>query len=183
MTIRFAILGLLSWRSCSGYDIKKLIAGSAAFYWSGNNNQIYRTLVRLQEEGLVAYQVQHQESLPTKKIFSITPGGLSELRKWVLSAPEPPEFRNAFLVQLAWADLLDPDELDHLLERYQEGVSIQLLMQEEKARRGEAQSGRTSREVYLWERISENVISFYRNELEWVQELRAGLLVIENSKE
>ncbi|RPI32756.1 MAG: DUF4180 domain-containing protein, partial [Chloroflexota bacterium] len=42
MDIKFAILGYLSWRPFSGYDLKKLFADSAAFYWSGNNNQIYR---------------------------------------------------------------------------------------------------------------------------------------------
>ena len=40
MAIRYAILGLLSWRPFTGYDLKKMIGDSVFLYWSGNNNQI-----------------------------------------------------------------------------------------------------------------------------------------------
>jgi DNA-binding PadR family transcriptional regulator len=53
MSIEYAILGILSWRPLSGYDLKKMIEGSAALYLSGNNNEIYRTLVSLHDQGLV----------------------------------------------------------------------------------------------------------------------------------
>ena len=67
MSIRHAILGFLSWQSFSGYDLKKMFSDSTALYWSGNNNQIYTTLVQLREEGLVEQEVQYQASLPAKK--------------------------------------------------------------------------------------------------------------------
>lgn len=174
MTIRYAILGLLSWRSCSGYDLKRIISGSSALYWSGNNNQIYTTLVQLHKEGLVDYAVQAQESLPAKKIYSITPTGREKLHDWVLSTPEPPELRNAFLVQLSWADQLSPAELDDLLARYEQEINVQLLMQREKTRRA-VSPGRTARETYLWQMIAENISGAYQNELAWVQGLRKGL--------
>ena len=71
----FTILGLLSWKPSSGYDLKRIISDSDIFYWSGNNNQIYKSLLELQKEGLVTHQVQLQESLPAKKIYSITEKG------------------------------------------------------------------------------------------------------------
>ena len=40
MTIKYAMLGFLSWRPLAGYDIKKLMVDSPVLYWSGNNNQI-----------------------------------------------------------------------------------------------------------------------------------------------
>ena len=175
MTIQYAILGLLSWRPLSGYDIKKFIADSAALYWSGNNNQIYRPLVQMHNEGLVTQQVEYQESLPAKKIYTITDKGRAALRDWVASTPELPEFRNAFLVQLAWADLLDDETLDKLLASYEEEVQMQLVMQREKARRQSAAPSRTPREEYLWEMIAQNVVGAYENELQWVQNLREGL--------
>lgn len=175
MTIKYAILGLLSWKPLSGYDLKKIFVDSEALYWSGNNNQIYRTLVQLLNDGMVTNTVQHQESSPTKKIYNITDQGLSELKKWVLSMPEPPELRNTFLIQLAWADQLNNDELNTLLQKYEEEVQMQLLMQEEKARRGNAAPKRTPREIYLWDMISINIISTYENELNWVRKLRSDL--------
>lgn len=176
MTIQYAILGLLSWRPFSGYDLKKVFANSAALYWSGNNNQIYTALIQLHKEGLVTRDVQVQESLPAKKIYTITEKGQEALKQWVLSTPELPEFHNTFLIQLTWADLLDSDELDALLATYEEEVRVQMLMQQEKINRQETSLARTHREAYLWGMISQNIVSVYENELSWVRKVREDLL-------
>ena len=175
MTIQYAILGLLSWRPLSGYDLKKIIADSTAFYWSGNNNQIYKALVQLHVEGMVAVEVQEQENYPARKEYRITEQGAAELRRWVLSAPEPAQFRSTFLLQLAWADQLDRAELDDLLARYEHAVEIQLLMLQERERRGALNPARTPREAYLWQEISNYFVAAYANELAWVRSLRQGV--------
>jgi DNA-binding PadR family transcriptional regulator len=175
MTIKYAILGFLSWRSYSGYDLKKMFVDSVFIYWSGNNNQIYRTLVQLHQEGLVTSEVEHQESGPSRKIYTVTDKGLSELKEWVLSSPELPQLRNSFLIQLAWADQLEPGELDTLLEKYEYEVQMQSLMYREHKRRNRINPARTRRENYLWEMISDNCIGFYENELAWVRKLRKEL--------
>ena len=132
MSIKYAILGLLSWRPLTGYDLKKLFTDSVALYWSGNNNQIYRTLVDLHEEGLVTQEIQHQENYPSRKIYSITDKGVSRLKKWVRSKPELPDLKNAFLIQLEWGDLLEPHELDALAGEYEDEVLMQLKMLQAK---------------------------------------------------
>ncbi|MGE5422361.1 MAG: DUF4180 domain-containing protein [Ignavibacteriales bacterium] len=175
MTIRYAMLGLLSWKPLSGYDLKKLFVELSAFYWSGNNNQIYKTLVQLLEDGLVSSEIHHQEHSPNKKIYTITEQGVDELRSWVLSIPEPPEFRSTFLIQLAWADLLQPEELVTLVDKYEHEVEMLLVMEKEKARRSGSSPQRTPRELYLWEMITDNIISAYENELNWVRRLKRGL--------
>ncbi len=175
MSIKHAILGYLSWQSFSGYDLKKLIADSAAFYWSGNNNQIYKTLVQLAEEGLVTSQVIIQEDAPNKKIYTITAQGRAELHNWVNSTPELPEMRSTFLIQLAWADLLTPTELDRLLGRYEDEIQSLALVHAEKIRRGIPAPGRSPREHYLWSQIAENLRLSYEKELDWVRRLRTEL--------
>ncbi len=175
MNVRYAILGFLSWRPLTGYDLKKMFVGSLFIHWSGNNNQIYRALVELHREGLVTNEVQHQEKSPSRKIYTITGKGLSELRQWTLSSPEPLQCRNTFLIQLAWADQLEPDELDELLEKYEHEIYMQSLMTQEQKRRRLLDPARTNREAYLWEMIAENRVSAYENELEWIRELRTGL--------
>lgn len=172
MSIRYAILGLLSWKPFSGYDLKKVFADTPALYWSGNNNQIYTTLIKLYKEKLVSQQIQPQESLPTKKIYSITEKGLSELKTWVLSPPELPEYKNLFLIQLAWAALLDNKEIDTLLARYEEEIQMQLLLQKEKNRRKSLSPERTACEVFFWEKIAENLVSTWENELSWIRKVR-----------
>jgi len=172
MSITHAILGILSYKPLTGYDLKKIIQESSFMYWSGNNNQIYKSLVELVHEGFVTNEVQHQESSPSKKIYTITKEGLAELKEWVLSSPEPPELKNTFLIQLAWADQLQPDELNTMLSAYENQIRMQILLQKEKRRRGTFSPARTTREISLWDMIQENIISSYENELTWIEKIR-----------
>lgn len=178
MDIEFAILGLLSWRSFSGYDLKKIIAESDLFYWSGNNNQIYNSLVHLHQLGLVTQQVQPQESLPAKKVYSISAAGQAELRQRLLAAPELPELHNHFMIQLAWAEALSDAELDALLGQYEEEIAVQLRMRLAAAEREQAANAaphRSAREQLVWQKISAGLTDTYRRELAWVRDLRQSL--------
>ncbi|MDF2926173.1 MAG: hypothetical protein K0R57_5087 [Paenibacillaceae bacterium] len=175
MSINHAILGILSCGPLTGYDLKKIIQDSTFMHWSGNNNQIYKSLVELLDQGFVTHEILHQESSPSKKIYTITPQGEAELKDWVLSAPEAPEFKKTFLVQLAWADRLDSRELHALLSRYECEIGTQLILQQEAQRRGRFSPARTSREERIWELISENISSTLRNELEWARKMRTEL--------
>jgi DNA-binding PadR family transcriptional regulator len=181
--IRYAILGLLNWQPLSGYDLKKIISESEVFYWSGNNNQIYTALVRLHTAGMVTRQIQPQESLPAKKIYSITQQGRAELHRWVLSTAELPEVHNTFLIQLACAEGLTAEELDTLLDHYEAEIDLKLRMQvrvqQEKSNRPGLAPNRTRRQAYLWEKISENMLALYQNELDWVRSLRVELGAVE----
>lgn len=175
MSINYAILGILSWKPLTGYDLKKIIQDSSFMYWSANNNQIYKALVQLLEEGFVTSETHHQESSPSKKVYTITEEGKAELKEWVCSTPEPPELKKTFLIQLAWADQLAVDELDALLSSYENEIAMQLLLQQEKKARGNFSPSRTPREVQLWNSIYENMISSCKNELEWIKSLRKEL--------
>jgi PadR family transcriptional regulator, regulatory protein AphA len=176
MNLRSTILGILSWKPCYGYDLKRIISDSDIFYWSGNNNQIYKSLLELQNEGLVTCQVQLQEHLPAKKIYSITEQGLSELRKSLLAAPELPELHKDFLIQLAWAESLSDEEILNLLENYEEEVASRLRMYQAQAARSDNRPERSKREKYLWQRIAENLVNSFQAELDWVRQTRQELL-------
>ncbi|WP_309122045.1 PadR family transcriptional regulator [Paenibacillus sp.] len=175
MSIQYAILGILSYRSMSGYDLKKIMQESPIFPWSGNNNQIYKSLVELLEAGLLTHEVVHQESSPSKKIYSISDAGSEALERWANSRPEPPECKKLFLAQLAWADVLSEEELDGLIGRYEEEVESRLRLHEEQIRRASFAPARTARESVLWDMINENVLDFYRNEKAWIRKWRAKL--------
>jgi DNA-binding PadR family transcriptional regulator len=176
MDLHAVILGLLSWKPASGYDLKRIIADSEIFYWSGNNNQIYKGLVELQKDGLVTHQVQLQESLPAKKIYSITEKGRAELHGSLRTAPEAPELRKNFLIQLAWAESLSDDEILALLEQYADEIATRLRMYQSQAARSGSGPNRSQRERYLWKRIAVNLSAAYQTELDWVNQTRQALL-------
>jgi PadR family transcriptional regulator, regulatory protein AphA len=191
MSIRNAILGFLSWKPFTGYELKKLFADSLSFHWSGNNNQIYGSLVELHKDGAVSIEVRQQEKLPAKKVYTITDAGRAELRAWLLSEPELPVFRSLAHIQLAWSECLSDDELDGLLALYERKLSDQAIMCREVSRRaierpsggseeggrspGAAEPRRSERERLLWRSINENQIAFYEHELSWTRTLRTRL--------
>jgi PadR family transcriptional regulator, regulatory protein AphA len=175
MEIQHTILGLLDVQPLSGYDLKKIMAESDLFYWSGNNNQIYHSLVSLREQGLVTVETILQESLPARKVYSITPAGRAALREAVLVEPPLPEFRDPFLIQLSWGDALHGDELDALLARYAEEIGLQIRMREERMNRTPAMEARSHREALLWTRIAGHNLARYQRELEWVNWVRQEL--------
>ncbi len=175
MDIQFALLSMLSCRPMTGYDLKKAMQESAFMHWSGNNNQIYKALLALEDEGWVRGEVQHQEGAPSKKTYTITKEGVGELKNWLKSAPEPPECRKAFLIQLICADILAPDELMQMIGGYENEVRMQMVIQQEKIRRGGSFAARTPREALLWQLADENVLVALRAELNWIGDARQRL--------
>ena len=179
MAIQYAILGLLSWKPSSGYELKKVFEDSPYLYWSGNNNQIYKSLLQLQKEGLITYETIHQDGAPSKKIYSVTKKGMAELKEWIATASAAPEFKKPFLIQLAWADMMSKDELSALLTKYEKEIEAQLIHQKEKSDREKDWPNRSLRETFLWNMISVNLMSTYQSELTWVRKVRQQLLRIE----
>lgn len=183
MSINYAILGILSYKSMTGYDLKKIIQDSAFMPWSGNNNQIYKALTELFNEGLVTNVVQHQESSPTKKIYSITDEGLKALREWVLSPIEDNDVKKPFLLQLAWSSQLTTRELNMLLDGYEEQIKLQLLMEKNKNQDTLLSPRRTPLEGVVWDFINDSFRRSYEVELEWVRELRGAIVGIPNAND
>jgi DNA-binding PadR family transcriptional regulator len=183
MSIRSAILGFLSWKPFTGYELKKIFADALSFHWSGNNNQIYGSLVELHKSGSVSIEVRQQEKLPAKKVYTITDEGRAELREWLLSEPELPILRSPAHIQLAWAACLSGEELDAMLASYERLLADQALMCREMIRRNSVagdytEPRRSERERLIWHCIDENQAAFYEHELAWARELRAKIRLL-----
>ena len=175
MNLQTTILALLQQQPASGYDLKRIISDSDVYYWSGNNNQIYKTLLELQQDKLVSVQVQQQESLPAKKVYSITTLGQSTLRQNLLHAPELPEMHKSFLIQLASATILTDQQILDLLEQYESEISIQLRIYQEQTNRAEEDALQSHRAQYLWHSVMVNLIASCLTELDWVRQLQRDI--------
>lgn len=175
MSINYAILGMLNCKPLTGYDLKKVMQDSLFMPWSGNSNQIYKALLELNDDGFVTSEVISQESTPAKKVYTITAAGLAELKRWTQSEPDIFETKKPFLVQLAWTDLLRKEELNVLLDQYEQQMKGQLLIAQKKAETNFFKEGRTSRETAIWELIHENIIASYASELNWIEKVRGTM--------
>src|SRR5437868_1541773 len=109
----FAILGMLSLRPMSGYDLKKAYEQGPAHFWTLNYGQIYPLLSRLQRAGLVEER-NRAKSARRRREYSITSKGRSALDRWLELPPGQPTFRNEFLMKLFFAPNDPQQALVHL---------------------------------------------------------------------
>ncbi len=90
MSVRDALLGLLIQKPRHGYELRaafEAIVGGEA-NWDVKPAQVYTTLTRLQESGLVKVEGFEQDGGPEKRIYSITPTGEEALSAWLLTPVE-----------------------------------------------------------------------------------------------
>ena len=117
MSLENGILGYLSMKPLSGYDIKKLFNMSAAFFWPADQTQIYRTLKSLESDGLIEVSSLEQNAGPSKTLYTITERGRKVMRSWLLN-PKLSDFvaRLPFLVELFFSGALNREELLDFLD-------------------------------------------------------------------
>jgi PadR family transcriptional regulator AphA len=97
----YVILGMLSWRPMSGYDVKSLADHSTRFFWAISYGQIYPELRRLSEAGLV--EAAEAEGGRRRTVYRLTTRGRKALRSWLSEAPETFETRDEGLLKLFFA--------------------------------------------------------------------------------
>ncbi|MCB9452696.1 MAG: PadR family transcriptional regulator [Anaerolineaceae bacterium] len=116
MSLKHAILGLLTFQPMTGYDLKHLAFDSTvAHFWRADQAQIYRTLDNMEQEGFLTSDIQLQTERPSKRIYAITDAGRAELLAWLRQPQSPPVYREPFLVQVFFAGLLtDAEILAHI---------------------------------------------------------------------
>lgn len=126
MSLRHAILGLLSIKPMSGYELKKVIDESVGHFWTADQSQIYRTLTGLVEEGLASRRTVVQEERPNLHLHSATGPGLAELDRWLASPLRTPPTRDPFLARLFFADRLPLEDIRELLDTRRREVGEEL---------------------------------------------------------
>jgi len=103
MSVRFAILGLLTQKSRHGYELRAafeaVVGGDAN--WEVKPAQIYTTLERLEESGLVERTSDLGEgSEPSRRVYAITRSGHEALMDWFAKGVTPEHQRDEFFVKL-----------------------------------------------------------------------------------
>ncbi len=102
MSLRNALLGLLSNTPLNGYTIKLLFDEAIQFVWQAELSQIYRELGALEKEGLVSSAIEPQADRPNKRVYSITETGRKSFDAWLAETPKAfamPK-RDEFLLKL-----------------------------------------------------------------------------------
>jgi len=102
MSIRHAVLGLLAQRPRHGYELRAafqaLVGGEAN--WDVKPAQIYTTLARLEQGGLVIEESVEQDAGPEKRIYALTLPGRAALQAWFANGIEPEHQHDEFFLKL-----------------------------------------------------------------------------------
>ncbi len=118
MSLRHALLGVLAARPMSGYELSQFFDSSTGWVWTAPHSQIYPTLVKMQSEGLIEGEDQVRGARLKRKVYSITPRGLDELRAWVGTPHPTTGSRDLLLTQALLFDMVEPDRAAEVLEAF-----------------------------------------------------------------
>ncbi len=126
-TTAFAVLGLLSQRDMSGYELAAFADQSLAYFWPMHRSLVYRELRRLEEGGFVAGTEVAQDRVPDKRVYRLTELGQAAFDGW-LATPgfQPPRLRSEFLVKFFFARQLGHEQRRALLREYRAAVELDL---------------------------------------------------------
>jgi DNA-binding PadR family transcriptional regulator len=116
MSVRYAILGLLAQHPRHGYDLRAAFTAvmGGDQNWDVKPAQIYTTLNRLEEAGLVYQSAVEQEGGPEKHIYNITQLGQQSLTEWFTTGITPEHQHDEFFIKLMIAlasGLANPHQL------------------------------------------------------------------------
>jgi PadR family transcriptional regulator AphA len=173
MSLEYAILGFLNYHPYTGYYIKKIFDTSVQHFWPADQSQIYRTLARLMENGLVEMEKVPQEDRPDRKVYHITQAGRTELLRWLSGPPPLDQPRSAPLIQVFFAGQLSDDEVLAKFEGFAAMMRAVLAQYEQvPAQIGPYQLEIDSpREHFFWLLTLENGMRMMRANLEWAESI------------
>jgi DNA-binding PadR family transcriptional regulator len=106
MSLEGILLGIVRDRPASGYDIKQQFDRVFVHFWSATLPQIYRTLRKLQDEGLLGSREEPSDKGPDRRVYRITAKGKAALRRWLDAGPELGSERVHWLAQTLFLDAL-----------------------------------------------------------------------------
>ncbi len=140
MALRHVLLGLLAERPDHAYSLKHRLSPGVPRERLINDGVLYPLLAKLESEELVRSAERPGRAGRPRRVYSITPAGRREFRRWLRSEEdeeEPPVhalFVEHPLVKLLFADHLSPAALRAKLDRHAEHLGERIAALEELRR-------------------------------------------------
>ncbi|MBR3316150.1 MAG: PadR family transcriptional regulator [Atopobiaceae bacterium] len=108
--LRHGILGLISNGDKTGYEVMTVFRDSLNHFWKAQTSQIYRELQTMEKAGWISQTHVPQTGKPDKNVFSITPAGRDELRRWLRDESTPLTFKNPLMMKTFFMGELPVEE-------------------------------------------------------------------------
>ena len=124
-TTSYAILGLLSVRDWSTYELAKQVRRSLRWFWPRTERKLYDEPKRLVADGLATATRQYTGQRP-RTVYGITDTGREELRRWLDERPAPPSVEFEGMLKLFFADAGSLDQLAATLREIERDAAARL---------------------------------------------------------
>ena len=118
--LEVALLGLLSVRPMTGYEIQRHYARALAPWWETPRTQIYPKLRELERRGVVQHEYVVQRGKPNKRVYSLRRAGADVLMAWLQGEIRAPDMKHHMMMRLFLGNLLPIETTRRLLENYRE---------------------------------------------------------------
>jgi PadR family transcriptional regulator AphA len=172
MSLKHALLGILTVHPMTGYELKQFFDSSVQHFWNAELSQIYPTLKSLEEQGYVEKHVEVQEIRPNRKVYEITGTGHDEFARWV-RAPQPPaDLRDPFMIKLFFGSEMPLEDILVLLRRQMQDQQMVLAFSETVLRekiRASVEHHQSPRQGLFWTLTLEMAIAYRRAYIEWCE--------------
>jgi DNA-binding PadR family transcriptional regulator len=178
MSLKYGVLGFLSDKPRTGYELHKLYPRPAR----PTIGYIYRALINMAKQGLVESTRVEQEKRPGRNVFSITEAGLAELDRW-LGTPIPFMVpRNTQLVQIWFGSRIGKEKLIANLEarRDQEKAVLDALSDTKNWRLpGKTRAAKRDVNTVYRKVAYESAVSYLTREINWLNDIIEAIRRIE----
>ena len=173
MSLKHALLGLLTHQPMTGYELKQFFDSTVQHFWNAELSQIYPTLKTIEEQGWVEKHVAQQDGRPDRKIYELTDAGRDEFVRWAREAVPPADLRDAFMIKVFFGNEIPVEDLLVLLRRQMEEHQ-KMLAFSETVLRPRIQHARehekyTARHQLYWTLTLEMAIAYRKAYIDWCE--------------
>lgn len=109
MSLRNAILALLTVEPMTGYDLLKQFEASVGHVWHAPDSQIYPALRAMEHDGLLEGEDVTWGQRGTKRRYAITEAGRTAFREWMDTPLDYPRDRDPVHLKAAYLEWATPD--------------------------------------------------------------------------
>ncbi|MDQ0821426.1 PadR family transcriptional regulator AphA [Arthrobacter sp. V4I6] len=118
MSLRYALLALLTVEPMTGYDLSKRFESSVAYVWHAPDSQIYPELRRMEKDGLLVGEEVPWGPRGKKTQYRITGEGAAAFREWINTALEYSRERDPVHLKAAYLEWAEPASARALMEAH-----------------------------------------------------------------
>lgn len=118
MSLKHAVLVILSNKPSSGYDIVQEFRSSIGYFWNASHQQVYQQLKKLTDQSLIEFTEMEQDGKPDKKIYHLTELGQKALQNWSTNEVSLFKTKDELLLLLYGGNNVEPSVLINEVKRH-----------------------------------------------------------------